>query len=87
MEIEEGFRDLKSSQFGFSFEDAHSVQIRRIQVLLMIAMLATLFFILLDGLVKKCNCTFNFKLIQIKKDVCFPFSISVVAESLKKKDT
>lgn len=40
MEIEEGFRDLKSSQFGFSFEHAYSVQVRRIQVLLMIAMLA-----------------------------------------------
>lgn len=47
MEIEEGFRDLKSSQFGFSFEHAYSIQIRRIQVLLMIAMLAAfiLFFI------------------------------------------
>ena len=42
MEIEEGFRDLKSSQFGFSFENAHSVKIRRIQVLLMIAMVASL---------------------------------------------
>lgn len=47
MEIEEGFRDLKSSQFGFSFEKAHSFKIRRIQVLLMIAMVAAaiLFFI------------------------------------------
>ena len=47
MEIEEGFRDLKSSQFGFSFEHAYSIKIRRIQVLLMIAMLAAyiLFFI------------------------------------------
>ena len=47
MEIEEGFRDLKSSQFGFSFEHAYSSKIRRIQILLMIAMLAAyiLFFI------------------------------------------
>jgi transposase len=47
MEIEEGFRDLKSTQFGFSFEQAYSYKIHRIQVLLMIAMLATflLFFI------------------------------------------
>jgi hypothetical protein len=42
MEIEEGFRDLKSSQFGFSFEKAYSTKIRRIQILLMIAMLASL---------------------------------------------
>jgi hypothetical protein len=47
MEIEGGFRDLKSTQFGFNFEQAYSYKIRRIQVLLMIAMLATflLFFI------------------------------------------
>lgn len=40
MEIEEGFRDLKSCQFGFSFENAYSYNIRRIQILLTIAMLA-----------------------------------------------
>jgi len=47
MEIEEGFRDLKSSQFGFSFEKAYSFKIRRIQILLMIAMLTAyiLFFV------------------------------------------
>lgn len=42
MEIEEGFRDLKSSKFGFSFEKAHSNKIRRIQILLMIATIAAL---------------------------------------------
>ena len=42
MTIEEGFRDLKSSAYGFSFEKAYSTKIPRIQILLMIAMLATL---------------------------------------------
>lgn len=42
MQIEQNFRDLKSSQYGFSFEHAYSKSIERIQVLLMIAMLATL---------------------------------------------
>ncbi|MFA5959522.1 MAG: hypothetical protein WC785_03305 [Tatlockia sp.] len=36
------YRDLKSSQFGFSFEKAHSTKIRRIQILLMIAMITAL---------------------------------------------
>jgi hypothetical protein len=42
MQIEQNFRDLKSSQYVFSFEHAYSKSIERIQVLLMIAMLATL---------------------------------------------
>lgn len=42
MQIEQNFRELKSSQYGFSFEHAYSKSIERIQILLMIAMFATL---------------------------------------------
>jgi hypothetical protein len=42
MQIEEGFRDLKSSRYGLSFEHAHSKKIERIQVQLLLAMLASL---------------------------------------------
>ena len=42
MQIELNFRNLKSSQYGFSFEHAYSKSVERIQILLMIAMLATL---------------------------------------------
>lgn len=42
MQIEEGFRDLKSSQYGFGFERSYSYKIARIEILLMIAMLASL---------------------------------------------
>lgn len=42
MQIEQNFRDLKSSAYGFSFEQAYSKSIERIQILLMIAMVATL---------------------------------------------
>jgi hypothetical protein len=41
MQIEEGFRDLKSSQYGFGLEKAHSKAPARIEVLLLIAMLAS----------------------------------------------
>lgn len=54
MEIEEGFRDLKSSKFGFSFEKAHSTKIRRIQILLMIAMLAA-FIAFFTGVITEKN--------------------------------
>jgi hypothetical protein len=61
MEIEEGFRDLKSSQFGFSFENAYSLKIRRIQILLMIAMLAAyiLFFVGLAAEIKQLHHQFQ----------------------------
>lgn len=41
MQIEEGFRDLKSSKYGFGFEQARSSKIKRIENLLLIAMLAS----------------------------------------------
>jgi len=42
MQIEQGFRDLKSSKYGFGFEHAHSWKIERIDNLLLIAMLASM---------------------------------------------
>ena len=41
MQIEEGFRDLKSSQYGLSFENAYSKQPGRIEILLLIGMLVS----------------------------------------------
>lgn len=41
MQIEEGIRDLKSSRYGFSFENAYSYKRKRIEILLLIAMLAS----------------------------------------------
>jgi Transposase DDE domain len=41
MQIEEGFRDLKSSRYGFGFEDAYSRKRERIAILLLIASLAS----------------------------------------------
>jgi hypothetical protein len=46
MQIEESFRDLKSARYGLSFEHAFSRSAMRIENLLLIAMLATLFAIL-----------------------------------------
>lgn len=61
MTIEEGFRDLKSSQYGFSFEQACSTKIKRIQILLMIAMLAATFAYLIGWLAEKNNWHLKFQ--------------------------
>lgn len=61
MEIEEGFRDLKSSQFGFSFEHAYSSKIRRIQILLMLAMLASFILYLLGWIAEKNHWHYQFQ--------------------------
>jgi hypothetical protein len=42
MQIEEGFRDLKSHQYGFGLSVSRSKQIERLNILLLIAALATL---------------------------------------------
>lgn len=49
MEIEEGFRDIKSKRFGFAFNLHGTRQARRIEILLLIAMLAS-FRLLSSGL-------------------------------------
>jgi transposase len=41
MQIEEGIRDLKSSRYGFGLELANTKKMKRIEVLLLIAMLAS----------------------------------------------
>jgi hypothetical protein len=66
MQIEEGFRDLKSSQYGFSFEKAQSQIIECIQVLLMIAMVASLVAYLSGWVAEKNKWHYNFQANSIK---------------------
>jgi len=54
MQIEEGFRDLKSSRYGFGFENAYSNNPARIEILLLIAMLAA-FIAWITGFVAEKN--------------------------------
>lgn len=42
MQIEEGFRDMKNSRLGFGFEHSKTYILKRVEVLLLIAMLAIL---------------------------------------------
>jgi hypothetical protein len=84
MEIEEGFRDLKSSKFGFSFEKAHSTKIRRIQVLLMIAMLAAFIAFFTGVLAEKNKWHYQFQANTYKhKRVISLFSLG--CKVIKKK--
>ena len=48
MQIEEGFRDVKSPQFGLGFGVHQSCQGKRIEILLLIAMLANVEVVQLD---------------------------------------
>lgn len=66
MTIEEGFRDLKSSKYGFSFEKAHSTKIPRIQILLMIAMLAAFIAYFIGWIAEKNLWHYKFQANSIK---------------------
>jgi hypothetical protein len=47
MQIEEGFRDMKSRQYGLGFEHNRTIEIKRLTILILLATLASLVLILL----------------------------------------
>ena len=66
MQIEEGFRDLKSSRYGFGFEDAYSKKRERIQILLLVAALASLIAWLTGWVAEKRNLHRHFQSNTVK---------------------
>lgn len=66
MQIEEGFRDLKSSRYGLSFEEAFSRTILRIENLLLIAMLSTLLAYLVGCIGEKNGLHRKFQVNSVK---------------------
>lgn len=61
MQIEEGFRDLKSSQYGLGFEKALTKKIARIEILLMIAMLACFIAWLVGWIIERNELHYQFQ--------------------------
>ena len=55
MQIEEGFRDLKSTKYGFGFEHANTRHIYRLNVFFLIAMLAAFLAWVIGWLAEKVN--------------------------------
>lgn len=68
MQIEQNFRDLKSSQYGFSFEHAYSKNIDRIQILLLIAMIATLIAYITGLIAETLGWNYQFQANTCKKN-------------------
>lgn len=66
MQIEEAFRDLKSSRYGFGFEQAYSRSSKRITVLLLIAMLAALIAWLVGLAAESINLQYQFQANSLK---------------------
>lgn len=61
MQIEESFRDLKSSRYGFGFENAYTQGIRRIEILLLIAMLSSFIAWLIGWIAEKMGLHYQFQ--------------------------
>lgn len=66
MQIEEGFRDLKSSQYGFGFEKAYSKSRERIKILLLVAMMGSLIAWLTGYIAEKMKWHYQFQVNSIK---------------------
>lgn len=67
MQIEEGFRDLKSSKYGFSFEEAFSKKVKRVEILLLIAMLASIIAWVVGYIGESKKLQYQFQANSIKK--------------------
>ena len=65
-QIEEGFRDLKSSRYGFSFEDSHSKKRERIEILLLIGSLASFIAWLIGWAMEKSKQHYQFQSNTVK---------------------
>jgi Transposase DDE domain len=61
MQIEESFRDLKSTRYGFGFENAYTQGIKRIEILLLIAMLASFIAWLTGWVAEKMGLHYQFQ--------------------------
>jgi hypothetical protein len=67
MQIEEAFRDLKSHKYGFSFDDSYSRSVKRIEILLLIAMLAAFMAYLIGYVAENKKLQYQFQANSIKK--------------------
>jgi len=55
MQIEEGFRDLKSTRYGFGFEHVNTAHIYRLNIFFLIAMLSSFLAWIIGWLAEKAN--------------------------------
>lgn len=68
MQIEEGFRDLKSTKYGFGFEHVGTRHIYRLQVFFLIAMLANLLAWITGWLAEQLNLQTQYQANSTKKN-------------------
>ena len=67
MQIEEGFRDLKSTKYGFGFEHVNTRHIYRLNVFFLIAMLASFLAWVIGWLGEKVNLQAQYQANSTKK--------------------
>lgn len=66
MQIEESYRDIKSSRFGLGFENSKSYTIKRIAVLILIGVLASLMLIMIGAAAEQADYAKHFQANTIK---------------------
>lgn len=69
MQIEEGFRDLKSSRYGLSFEHSYTKKPKRIEILLLLGMFACLFAYLVGIVAENLKMHQQFQVNTLKRRV------------------
>ena len=61
MQIEESFRDMKSTKFGMGFEHNHTYKTKRMNLLVMMTTLAEMVLVLLGKVVEQAGLSYRFQ--------------------------
>lgn len=69
MQIEEGLRDLKSSKYGLSFEHSYTKQAKRMEILLLLGMFASLIAYLIGIAAERIKVHYQFQVNTLKRRV------------------
>lgn len=85
MQIEESFRDLKSSRYGLSFEHGYSTKAERIETLLLIAMLACLIAYITGVAAENEKLHYQFQVNKLKRRVLSYFFLGcrIIGKKIK----
>ena len=74
MQIEESFRDMKSTKFGMGFGHNHTYKIKRMSLLVMMTTLAEMVFVLLGKVVEQAGLSYRFQSNSIRHRRILSFS-------------
>jgi hypothetical protein len=75
IQIEEGYRDMKSKLYGLGFNESESYKINTLEILMLVAVLAAMVLLLIGAAAEQAGYARHFRLTPSKNAELFRFSV------------